>query len=144
MQILLLFHLHPKDPHINHLNLLQITKLDTQDVAVVVAEVEAATREARVLPRGAISTTIVNGIQGSKTKNPPASSVAVVATITSPETAEARYGATIAEQTAMDRARANGYRNPRTMAWSFHIPLVSPLENVWQFHLPPHTDFLRV
>ena len=120
-------------------------KVDILDVAVVVAEVAAATREAGVLPREAISTTIVNGIQGNTTKNLPASSVAVVKRTISPETATARYGATTAIQKIMDHAHADGYRNPRTMVWSLNIPLRSPLKNVCQFHLLTHTlDFLRV
>ena len=145
MQILLLLHLHPKYSHLNHINLLHITKLDTQDVAVVVAEVAAITREAGVPLREVTSKTTVNGTHGRLIKNRPASSVAVVKKTTSPEIALATYGATNAEQIHMDRARAVGYRNPRTMVWSLNIPLGGPLKNAWQFHLLPHAlDFLRV
>ena len=43
MLMLLLSHLHPKYTHLNHMNLPHTTKMDIQDVAVVVAEVAAVT-----------------------------------------------------------------------------------------------------
>ena len=129
MQILLLSHLHLKETHINLMN-LKITKVPILDVAVVVAEVAVATKEAVVLPKGVISKIIVNGTHGSLHKNLPASSVAVAKKITSPETASVMYGAATARQKIMDHVHADGYRNPQTMVWSFHISLGGPLKNI--------------
>ena len=84
--------------------------MDFLDVAVVVAEVAVTAREAGVLPGGAISKTTTIGTHISK--NRPASSVAVVAKDIHQTIATVRFGATTAELTIMDLARADGYRNP--------------------------------
>ena len=78
------------------------------------------------------------------TKSLHASSVAVLETYTLLVNAIAMCGVTNARLITMDHVRANGYRKQGTMAWSFPIPPGGPLKNVWQFHLLPHTDFLRV
>ena len=147
MLMLLLFYLHPKYPHHNYMNILHITKMDIQDVAVVVAEVAAITREAGELPKEMIFRIILKEIHIhiSTTANLPASSVAVVKKTILLEIVLAKCGATNATLIHMGRALAVGYRNLRTMVWSLNIPLRSPLKNVCQFHLLTHTlDFLRV
>ena len=145
MLMLLLFYLHPKYPHLNYMNILHITKMDIQDVAVVVAEVAAITREAGVLPKETTFRTILKEIHISTTANLPASSVAVVKKTIPLEIVLAKCGATNATLIHMGRALAVGYRNLRTMVWSLNIPLGGPLKSAWQFHLPSHAlDFLRV
>ena len=120
-------------------------KMDFLDEAEVVAEVAATIREAGELLRGAISKITMKGTQGSTmTKSLHASSVAVLETNMLQGTATVMYGVINARLITMDHVRANGYRKQGTIAWSFHIPPGRPLENVWQFHLLPHMDFLRV
>ena len=108
-------------------------------IKVATLDVVEGVREAEVKLKEVTSEIILKETQIST------SSVAVVESYIPPECAAARCGAQDARQIGMDRARASRYRNPRTMAWSFHIPPGGPLQNVWQFHLPPHTlDFLQV